>query len=413
METRRGPAESDAREGHHPPQARIPSSLAIKDGTILRREAETCLRLFAQCLLIENLSNTRFLWFEDCQARFRWWAFGVKASSTGRGSLDRILAHRSDVRDAIHGVLQSLASALNSCLVESCPLDPEDDADDARSDASSLISEQSAFSLASTDSDVDNGDHMADVVARHAYFIEMCLRSLMRFSILIRKARDKLRHKRADDDLARIQRHEPETYAEFKAHLETLILLGPYEHSLLSWLESAEAHQKISQSVGIVIRAWLFNRLGPVQARLVQANLIRRHRMMYSRRNGRPIDSISTQDNLVSVQTALPLRTRPSSSQPQQGTRPTEVVKTDITPSTRAPHALPATPTLQSETVLGSELGTVPVRSSKATSVLSKLTRTGQNQDYPKTSMLDKLSQCPYCGFFLGPEYAKSEKKWQ
>ena len=380
---------------------------------MLRRETETCLGLFAQCLRIENLSNTRFLWFEDCQARFRWWAFGVKASSTGRGSLDRILIHRSDVRDAIHGVLQSLASALDSCLAGPRPLDSEDDAGDARSDASSPVSERSAFSEASTDSDVDGGGDMADVAAHHAYFIEMCLRSLMRFSILIRKAKDKLRHKRADDDLVRIQRHEPETYAEFKAHLETLILLGPYEHSLLSRLESAEAHQEIPQSAGIVIRAWLFNRLGPVQARLVQANLIRRHRIMYSRRDRRPVGSISNQDDLVSVQTAVPLRTGPSSSQPRPDTRPTEVVEAVVVSLAPTPHALPTTPTLQSETVLGSELGTVPLRSTKATSVLSKLTRTGQNQDYPKTSVLDKLSQCPYCGFFLGPEYAKNEKKWQ
>lgn len=389
-------------------------SLAIKDGTMLRRETETCLRLFAQCLRIEELSSARFLWFEDCQARFRWWAFSLKASSTGRGSLDRILAHRSDVRDAIHGVLETLASALGSCLVESRQLDAEDDADETRSDASSPRSVTSAFSESSTSSEPDNDNHVADVVAQHAYFIDMCLRSLSRFSILIRKAKDKLRHKRADDDLVRIQSHEPQTYAEFRTHLETLILCGPYEQSLLSHLDCAAAHQEISQTVRIVIRAWLSSRLGLVQDRLIQSNLIRRHRIMYSRRDGRPLDFISTQVKLVPEQSSLPSRPGPSLSRPQQETRTTGVVETDVTPSTSTPVAPPAaTPTSLTETVLGSELGTVPLRSSKAASVISKLTRTGQNQDYPKTSVLDKSSQCPYCGCYLGPEYTKNEKKWQ
>ena len=90
----------------------------------------------SQCFRVQNLSNARFLWPEDCQARFRWWAFGLKASSSGRGSLDRLLAHREDVRDAVSGLLRSLASALDACLAEPGPLSLADDVDDAQSDAS-------------------------------------------------------------------------------------------------------------------------------------------------------------------------------------------------------------------------------------------------------------------------------------
>ena len=128
---KRETAESSTRGRHRAPQS------STRDGATLRRATETCLDLFAQCLRVQNFSNARFLWLEDCQARFRWWAFGLNASSSGRGSLDRLLAHREDVRDAVSGLLRSLASALDACLTEPGPLSLADDVDDAQSDASS------------------------------------------------------------------------------------------------------------------------------------------------------------------------------------------------------------------------------------------------------------------------------------
>ncbi len=398
-----------------PPQRQLDALASTRDGATLRRDTETCLDLFAQCLAKPRLSNAGYLWFEDCQARFRWWVFGLKASSSGRGSLNRTLANRQDIRDAISDLIRSISSALVACLGEP-GLDPTDDDDEARSDVSSPSSYQVSFSEASINSDTDSDDYFAGISAHHAYLIDRGLRSLMRFSVLIRKSKNKLRHKQADDELAQIQRDTPQLYSGFKLHLETVLLFGPYEHSLCCWLDFAAAQGEILHGVAIVIRAWLSDRLGPIQKHLIQANIMRRHRIIHSRKDARSLNFMGSQANHPPFQqrTALPATTRPSSSRPAQGTRPVQVVGTYNTPSAAPTLSVgQEPPTHRTATAVSSEPGTLPIRSTKATSVVSRLTRTGQDQDYPKVSVLKKSPHCPYCGFVLDSGYVRDEKRWQ
>lgn len=246
-----------------------------------RNLTTNCMNLFAECLRLEGLSSEQTAWFEDCQARLRWWSFGLHVQSTGKSSLDHLLSHRQDVRDAISGLLTALSSTLNTCLVEARSLDrPDNDDAHVQSDLSSSPGSglpESSLSDASDDNEAVTSATSQGVSAHHAYFIEMAMRLLMRFSILIRKSGDKFIHKRADDDLKKIEFQAPDTYTEFQTHLETLILVGPYEHALLTCLSSETARHHIPQIVNIIIQAWLRSRLGPVQKRLVQANIIQRH----------------------------------------------------------------------------------------------------------------------------------------
>lgn len=379
----------------------------------LRRLTESCLNLFAECLRTQGLSREQRAWFEDYQARLRWWSFGLKAQALGRASLDYRLAHRDDARVAISGLLTCISEALNDCLASLRSLGSADDSDDqVLSDASSPVSARSSFSESSTDEDTIGHSYQGGVTLRHAHLIELCLYRLARLSIVIRKSGDRFRHKRADDDLKQVQIHAPDTYAEFKAHLETLILNGPYEHSLLSRLALAESRNDIPRSVGIVIRAWLHDRLGPVQRRLVQANIIRRHRIMCSRRRGRQT-SASTSSDVTPVRRQAATM-RPSAHPPQQiPAGPTEVARSEIAPAMPVARVIEQASAIQTATAVGPDLNTAALRSVRASSVMSKLTRTGQNQDYPKSSTLEKSPQCPYCGFVLDLEYAKDEKKWQ
>jgi hypothetical protein len=383
---------------------------------MLRKLTEKCLDLFDQCLRFEGLSGDQALWFEDCRARLRWWSFGLKVQSLGRSSLDRRLSHRVDVRNAIADILTGLAEALGECIFESRSLGyrNDDDSDGGRSDASSPVSIKSASSNPSSDGATHSQEDPGNSTAHHVYFIEMSLGSLLRLSILIRKAGDKLRYKRADDDLRRIQTHVPETYAEFKAHHETLILIGPSEHSLLTRLNSAGARNEIPHSVNIVIRSWINNRLGPIQRRLVEANIIRRHRIMCSRKDSRQAPSPSAQANPPSRPTAATARPSMSSARPpEEGIRSAETTRPESSPAVPIPRIIEEAATVQTATAVGSDLNTAAMRSGRASSVVSKLTRTGQNQDYPRPSILDKSPLCPYCGFVLDLEYVKNEKKWQ
>ncbi|GAB1321063.1 hypothetical protein MFIFM68171_11273 [Madurella fahalii] len=380
-------------------------------GMRLRRLTENCLNLFAECLRTQGLSREQRAWLEDYQARLRWWSFGLKAQALGRASLDYRLAHRDDARAAISGLLTCISEALNECLAGLRSLGSPDDSDDQLlSDASSPVSVTSSFSDSSSDEDTGGHSYPQGATLRHAHLIELCLYRLARLSIAIRKSGDRFRHKRADDDLKRVQIHAPNTYAEFKTHLETLILIGPYEHALLSRLALAASRNDITQSVNIVIRAWLYNRLGRIQRRLVQANIIRRHRIMCSRKGGRQASSTSAEIKPVRRQAVT---MRPSAHPPQQTPAgPTEVARSEVAPAIPVARVIEQTSAVQTATAVGPDLNTVALRSVRASSAVSKLTRTGQDQDYPKPSMLEKSPQCPYCGFVLDLEYAKNEKKW-
>lgn len=383
---------------------------------MLRKLTGKCLDLFDQCLSLEELSGAQAAWFEDCRARLRWWSFGLKVQSLGRSSLDRRLSHRVDVRNAIADILTGLAEALGECILEPRPLGfrNNDDSDSGHSDASSPMSVNSVLSDASSDGATHLKQGPGDSTAHRTYFIEMSLGSLLRLSVFIRKAGDKLRYKRADDDLRRIQTHAPETYAEFKAHLETLVLVGPSEHSLLTRLDSAATRNEIPQSVNIVIRSWINNRLGPIQRRLIEANIIRRHRIMCSRRDSRQAVSTSAQVKPPSRPAAAITRpSTPSAPYPGEAIRTAETTQAGLSHPVSIPRIVEEAATIQTATAAGSDLNTTAVRSGRASSVVSKLTRTGQNQDYPRTSILDKSPLCPYCGFVLNLEYAKNEKKWQ
>jgi hypothetical protein len=323
-----------------------------------------------------------------------------------------------DVRDAIADILTGLAEALGEYMVKSHSfgLGNDDGSDDGRSDVSSPVSVKSAFSYASSGEGAAEVDVGSGVSTTHyAFFIDMSLKSLLRFSILIRKAGDKLRYKKADDDLARIQIHAPETYTELRAHLETLILIGPSEHSLLTRLDSATARNGIPKNVKIVLRAWIHSRLSPIQNRLVQANIIRRHRIMCSRKDGR--HSRPAQPKPASRPTAAVPTERPSSSSalpPHTAMLPTEPNRSEFRPPViPSPRIIEEASSAQTTTVIGSELSTAAMRSGRASSTVSKLTRTGRNQDYPKASVFDRSPQCPYCGIVLDLGYAKNEKKWQ
>ena len=385
---------------------------AASTGPSLQRLTEHCISLFGQCLRVPGLPVGSAAWFEDKQARFRWWSFSLQAQATGRSSLDHRVRNHDDVRAVIADLLAALASALSECLVHNVYLHQlPDGGEESLSDASSSVSSEPASPGGSDESSLEDNGLSPTRFSSQAYCVETCLLHLMRLSILIRKSGDKFRHEKADDDLKRLQRALPNSYAEFRGHLETIILFSPYEHALLSWLDFAVDQEEIPISVKIVVRAWLYGRLGPIQQRLIQANIIRRHRMMFSRRRGKTRGIVASSNmaepDIVPVRAQVHIQS-PTVQQPV-------AVHVD-TPASIPADRPPAEPVIAAPTAtsIGSalNLGAV-VRSAKASSTMSKFTRTGQDQDYPKRAVLENSLECPYCGIGLESEYKQNEKKWK
>ncbi|KAK3339887.1 hypothetical protein B0T25DRAFT_512128 [Lasiosphaeria hispida] len=377
----------------------------------LRRLADDCLGLFDACLQIPGLSATLVAWFEESQAHLRWWSFSLGAQRPGRASLDFRVRHHDRIRGIITSHLLALISDLKQCLVsvQSTNRRRSDDDDDGfPSDESSSLS---SGSEGANESDTEQHAPPPIRYVAQKNSIKATLHHLIHVSVLIRKSGDRFRHARADQDLKRVERESPNTYAAFKTHLETVILFGPSEYCLLSLLNSAVRRDAIPTGVRAILRSWLHNRLGPIQQRLVEANVIRRHRMMLSRKEGRPDTTLPAGSQSLHRQAVLPRATTAIQ-------RPVETH--DFSPPVAEmppPSVLPVRPmagasAIQTATAIGPALDLRTARSARASSTMSRLTRTGENQDYPKRSVLQESPVCPYCGVLLDKERSR-EEKWQ
>ncbi|KAK5655319.1 hypothetical protein OQA88_5886 [Cercophora sp. LCS_1] len=376
----------------------------------LYRLTEDCLNLFSRCLRVPGSSAESLAWLETSKVRFRLWAFALNVQKSGRSSLDTKLSHHDDIRKVLSNLLLALAATLSEFLstAKNGTRYFFNDQDEVLSDSSS-----SALSESSSDAGIDiptPGRRSRRHQAQRRN-IDACLRHLSRLSILIRRSGDKFRHKRADDDLKRAEQSTATTYPELRSHLEAIIAFGTCEFSLLCYLDRAVDVDCIPGTVRIVVRAWLFSRLGTIQQRLIQANVIRRHRIIFSRSKRRS-DSLKVTEvkpDRGVVNTPIQALIQAATSRPAQPLAKTAGLSV---PPSRSKHQESEVSTV---TAIGENINlTAAMRSTKASSTMSKLTRTGQAQDYPKRTILDPEScQCPYCGVTLEQEYLDHDKKWQ
>lgn len=347
-------------------------------------------------------------WFEDNQAKLRWWAFGLNVQNPGRSSLDHRLKDSDDIRNVLANLLSGLAVALTECLYDAekedvqettCAQDVVDQDPSSASSTSSVSSASESFD----DSEQGGNKTFETQFPEQAYYIKMHLRHLMRISILIRKSGDRFRHELADANLRQVESTSADKYKEFRKYLATLILIGQFEYSLLTKIEDAVERKKLASSVKIVIRAWLNNRLTSTQQRLIQANVVRRNRILFSRNRlkERPLQEI-IESKYVDQPTVTKLN---------ESVIPRAVFNKPQSVSTLGLVDQPSV--VQKATAIGPDFDPGVIGSNNATSMVSKVTQISQTQDYPKCAILEKNLQCPYCSFVLEPEYAKDEKKWR
>ncbi|KAK0738075.1 hypothetical protein B0T18DRAFT_354861 [Schizothecium vesticola] len=190
---------------------------------------------FQQCVTHQDLMEGN--WAELRMSDFNLWVAGVGATARKRASLDaRLEALPSELVTLKH-LLSSLRKSLRDCRI----------------------------------SDGTKRQESREIV-------DMIIENLGMLASVIRRTGHKSRLRRADDDF------DPQRQAEFRRHLECVALLRPSEDGVFKQRFVGRERLDVSPTSDFSATGDN-NPLTPLQARLVEANLIRRYRFIRAQRH--------------------------------------------------------------------------------------------------------------------------------
>ncbi|KAH7311136.1 hypothetical protein BKA65DRAFT_356292, partial [Rhexocercosporidium sp. MPI-PUGE-AT-0058] len=361
------------------------------------RLTNNCSDLFVECHSVDVLAQDD--WIENRLGDFNLWAAGIRASSTGHSSLDYRVRHRLDVKDVIVGLLNGLKESLEKCL-----LNAHNGNDEAFSNPEGHEEHPwSDFSDDNTEISESEPAHPKGPYSTEVNDIAATIDQLCRISILIRRSGAKFRFRRAD--LSR----KDEDYKDLKSHLQFLILLAQEEIKTEYW--TSTDYENLSQRVLDV------SQLTIVQNRLVKANIIRRHRICHATRHvalsGAEIpDPDPAAEQRQSEETHIDSQNEPSKTedekldeqQPDGSPKPEIQQETEI-----ADHP----PKPMTATDIGTTFLRGPGTVKRRGSTVTKISRVGVKQDYPKCPGRKEMFNCPYCSQTLPSAYAENALRWR
>lgn len=244
-------------------------------------------------------------------------------------------------------------------------------------------------------------------ISEYLSYIRTSLDHLARMSLAIRKAGNKYRYEKADEAL------DEAAFQDFHDHLAKIILRA---------IGDDEAEAKTWSSVQKVQRVSDYTRLNNVQKRLIQANILRKHRIEFfttSRKTDkRPIqrntgllkaqpqsdEARALATSSVAGSRSSQLRHDPLASPPPM-MKEARVAPAPSVTDTKAPTA----------TDVGSRLNVKGLISGQTPSNVTNLTRIGAKQTYPGCPKHgpDGSLRCPYCHDILPSSYSKSKEAWR
>jgi hypothetical protein len=238
--------------------------------------------------------------------------------------------------------------------------------------------------------------------------LDLTLNQLARVSTAIRKSGTRLRYEKADRTL------QPHNYQDLTEHLTLIILCTSGRH--IGTLPSMTADPSAATlSVFLTtIRKRLSDPvwLTAVQHRLITANVKRRHRFTWARHHEKKFtgSSETTQVDARSRDTLKarevnPLETPSTASKSEKNARSATGQNQNLTRQDDS---------WKSATDLGSQFLVPHAPSTKAVSVVTKVSATGKGLDYPLPPKLPedrKVFECPYCHQVLPKKYA--QKGWR
>jgi hypothetical protein len=337
--------------------------------TDIRGRTLNCIESFNKCSV--NPALGKLGWVERCQADFNLWTYGLKATSTGKSSLDYRVRECEDVRNVICDLLDGLAESLQSCLEASTEPEGVEDLE---------------------------------------FDIRTVLKQLSRIHVAIRRAGNHLRHQRADAALG--DALDTKDFIEWKGDMENLILMG---------IENKNRNQgfEVGQSPGHTQQ----RTLSKVQGRLIRANLIRRHRMQYARAVLEEAKRKDAKRMLGEARNRVPAQKQVIEPAPPQAHETGAVIEPErLEHKDQGPvesHPIkkpPVSENQQTATDIPSQFKVPLANSRKSATIITKATQTGREQNYPrwrKDSGAYGNVLCPYCAEPLSRDYINSDVRWR
>ncbi|PKK49369.1 hypothetical protein CI102_6014 [Trichoderma harzianum] len=350
--------------------------------------AESCLSKFKNTVEGDTSGDHEVL--RSRLADFRLWADTVGAMSKSGLSLDSRFKNRPDDLDLIKSVL----GLLIDCL---------EDYTELRSKASSTI----------------------EALGN----IEQLIRNLAFIGVAIRQTGKASRSRRADETF------DPEEHQQFREHLECIILLRPNENQPdINGLNSAEInklieatqnkpdqHRHVAEKTEYLFSSRLSeldpSRLSPMQKRLIEANLRRRHRFllaqkryMHAKKKELPVNVSSFNEEAV-----LELQPLDSVTSPFAGGSVTTLLKG------RKVGTKIAVPEIANLSLASTAEGTLrytqpPKKRYQASTIAkSQISLIAADTEFPRPPPLPSdllVSICPCCCQSLPSEHFSNSTKW-
>jgi hypothetical protein len=209
----------------------------------------SCLEQFTVC--VGKLKGAQKARIKNRHADFKLWADSVGAVAQERASLDWRFRDRPGDIFFIKGLLGMLEWYLKECAASAGSEDAVEAVEDLKEHAASSINEKA----------VDAVDAVEDVLDK----IDSMVHNLISIGIAIRRSGRKSRLQKADASFERNR----ERYLDLRAHLACVIISTPSQGERT--LSDADYFATLEFS--------------PIQNRLVEANLRRRHRFMEAQRH--------------------------------------------------------------------------------------------------------------------------------
>ena len=335
-------------------------------GTDIRDRALHSIELFRKCAANSTLG--RLNWIERGQADFNLWTYGLKAASTGKSSLDYRVRERPDLRNVICDLLDGLAESLQSCL-------------EAATEGEGL-------------------DYLE-------FDIKTVLKQLSRIHVAIRRAGNKLRHQRADNELDETLRLEE--YQEWKQDMEDLLTMGIYDQIRNRKYEVAQMPSN--------------KPLSRTQNRLIHANLVRRNRIRYAKKTMEESQRQAARQREAAKKREEEAKRRLAERQASDSEKTAEIKEerskksapsSKVTDTTRQKPA--QSENQKTATDVPADFKVDPAASRKSGSIITRVTQTGRMQDYPrwpKKTVFPTNTPCPYCAEPLSADYIENEMRWR
>lgn len=274
--------------------------------------------------------------------------------------------------------------------------------EDAYPDKPQSLASWEAMSNESSDMASLSGDEASDpFLSEYISYVKTILGQLVRISLAIRKSGNKYRFEKADKEF------NEASFEEFRRHLTTIILMA-FEDPEAQKLTTAKKMERASD----------YDRLTPIQRRMVHANLLRRNRIEFVTRarnpRGRPKPEpekpkpVAGAGNVTAP--GLPVAD-PSSGLHQPMLSINVLSLTQPVPEESSPSK--AFTIAATATEVDPNLNIKHILARKTSSLTTKMTKIGASIIYPRCPNigLDGSLICPYCDDILPSDYLLS--KWK